>query len=462
MKLFVVAPIRVDFSLEKSETVFKSSRFFQYWNEVKNKYQRVEGIEKINFYQLNNNSIYDDSAYDSLNKTERKIFGLIFTNKANEVLKNIENKEVKNFIDLYIKSIETFEIQFYDNTIAIVDMRVILKDIEKEKSKEFTKNSEITIKQIIKEVIKKSKEFINNFIKILEKEDSKNIIQKKEDYNDFIDIGKEDVSFKLLWASNALIYEKEDKNKEYILDYWLNDIIEKNKIEEIKNDTKSYSLKWIKYVFREENEDIEEFWNTMFLSQYYYCVIEIIIYNLRLIINESSKKEQSKFSIKKFFQKDDIITTIKKFESISNTANLHIIEYNDTMKYLSRKNLALFNNILETWTFTNILDNSKNLLSIVKENIDRIYSKISSKNNFYTDILLTAIGFFAIINLVISLNQYSRSYTADAMISSRGNEQDDILYFISTIPTDLFLLSGFSVSVVLLVGYFIYRKKILP
>ncbi len=462
MKLYAVAPVRVHFSLDNSESVFKSGSFFNFWKDVKKNSSLYEDFECLEFCQLEKNiNLYNDSSYDSLEKNEKRVFGIFFTKIANNIIKNYNGKQ-KDLIDKFIDSVESFELQFFDNTIGIVDMKLNLKDISSEDNLEFTNSCEAVAKKIVNKVLNSSKDKITTFLNKIEKIDENNIIQEKNSYLDFIDYNKEDIDLKVMWLSSALVFEKGDSKKSNVLDNWLNNAVSKDKIIEIKNDESAYSLDWIRYAFREKVQNIDKLWYMMFLAQYYYAVVDVIRYNLRIIINQSQKKESKKFCLKNLLKKAAVIDTMKHFENISSTTNIHLVEYYSTLKHLNHNDFIVFNNILNKWRFKDILANTEQLIDMVKENINSIYNKISSKNNFYTDILLTAIGFFAIINLVISLNQYSRAYTSDAMISSRGNEQNEILFYIATIPTDSFLTIGFFSSVFLLFIYFVYRKKILP
>ncbi len=463
MNLLITAPIRIKFSLNASQTAFKTDAFYKLWKDVKK--LKNDDFDKVVFYQnKKTNFIYDDKSYDNLEKIEKRILGICLNTQANKIF--LEEFSKNNFLNQYILSIEKFEIQIYDNTIAIVDLRIKLKSFDKEHMSSFTQDIEKEIKEFIKYCLKAQSENINQLLSFIEECDltnNSNIIQRSNKYNDYIDLNKEDVNLKLMWSSCALQLEEEDKNKEYIIEKWLANAVDKKEIQNIKNDSEAYSLHWLKYLFREDSDEVESLWQIMFLSQYYYSVIEVIIYNLKIIINESHNIEnRNSNKIKEVFAKNEIINIINKIEAITTVANLHIIDYEDTKKYLNRNHLKVFNNILDAWTFDNILENTNNLLSTVKDRVNSIYNKITSKNNFYTDILLTAIGFFAIIDLVLSLSQYSREYTADAMMSSRFDEENSLLKTLSEVPTDIFIGSGFVISFTLLIVYFIYRKKILP
>jgi hypothetical protein len=460
MKLLITAPIRLRFTLNSSQTAFKNEEFFHFWDRVKKGNYSDDNFDKIIYYKAKKQNS-EDQSYDDSSRTDLSLLGIDTLKLSNGILQLLqkENSFAKNFFDLITKS----EIKIYDNTVAIFDLRINLRKLS-EREEEFTKECEEKVKQIIKNILLKISNSLNCFFEFLQKEDNNNIIQdlnSEQEYNDFVDFFREDKNIQIMWASCALKYEKGDNNFK-LLDHWLKDAIEEEKIKHIQSNSNAFSLDWLKYAFREDVENYEELWETMFLAQYYYSVIEVIIYNLKLIINESYKINGKSKSISTLLGKNRIVLVNQKLEAISETSYLHIVEYKDVKKYLKRNRLEIFNQILDAWTFNDLIDNTQDLLSTVKDRVDLIYNKISTRNNFYTDILLTFIGFFAIIDLVLSFSQYSREYTADAMISSRGNDENSILYYLSTIPIDTFIGSGFFISIVLLVVYFIYRKKILP
>ncbi len=460
MELLIAAPIRIDFCLTNSETVHKTDKFYKLWNKLSKDSFLPENIDRIEYYKSEKNLNFQDS-YDNDNKTRLEIIGLIILQSTKVSLKKLDGD---SFIKSYFQDIVKSEIKLYDNTVAILDLRIKLNAVEKEENSLFTKECENKVKKLISLTLEEVRLSIDKYLNFLTQNDN-DVLEDKNtnnEYDDYLDFYRAKKNLQIMWASCALKFESCDNNLE-LLDVWLKDAISPSEILNVKNNSNTYSLDWLKYVFREDVPDTDELWSTMFLAQYYYSVIEVIVDNLKLIINESfSINKKKKFSFLNLLKKNKIITVNENLEAISASAYIHITEYQDIKKYLKRDHLVLFNKVLDAWTFGDILDNTESLLSTAKGRVELIYNKISSKNNFYTDILLTSIGFFAIIDLVLSFSQYSREFTADAMISSRGDGANSFLYTISNIPIDTFLGSGFLVSIFLLIAYFIYRKKILP
>lgn len=463
MELLITAPIRFKFSLNSAQTAFKNYQFFNFWNHISSLNYQDSKVDNFIYYKTGQLKNIDDESYDDESKTDMTLIGINLLEKSNDILSKLKKEDL--FYDTYFNKITKSEIKVFDNTIALFDLRINVKNNLTDKVI-FVDKSEQKVKKLLKEILLDISYTLDGFYNFLVKNDHYNIIQKKnkeQEYDNFVDLYRENKNLTIMWASCALKYEKKSDEQLDLLDYWLKDAIDDDKIEYLKQNSDSFSLEWLKYAFREDVENIEELWMTMFLAQYYYAVIEIIIYNLQLIINESYKiNYEKKFFIMKLFRKNKIITVNQKLESISSSAYFHIIGFKDIKKYLKRNNLQIFNNILEAWTFDDLIDNTQDLLSTVKDRVNLIYNKISTKNNFYTDILLTFIGFFSIIDLVLNFSQYSREFTADAMINSRANDEYSILYYLSTIPTDIFIGSGFFIAFLLLVIYFIYRRKVLP
>lgn len=463
MELLVTAPIRLNFSLNSSLKAYKSKKYYDFWKHLELKgYKRDNNIFNSIIYSKTMTVNDDKESYDHSSKTNQEILEIDILDLSNSEL--FDDKKEKTLSSIFFHSITKSNIKVYDNTIGILDMRIKLNNLDG-KEENFTKNCEENVKKIIKKIFNKLRPSMNEFLKFLKREDAYNIIQKVNsmiEYNDFVDFYREDKNLKIMWASCAIRYEEKDKDKLDLIDYWLKEAVSEERIKEIKKNDTSCSLEWLKYVFRENCENYEEQWKVMFLAQYYYSVIDVIIYNLKLIINESYQINNEKKSILNLFKKNKIVLVNQKLESISETSYMHIVEHKDVKKYLNRNKLILFNNILDAWTFDDLIGNTQDLLSTVKDRVNLIYNKISTKNNFYTDILLTFIGFFAIIDLVLNFSQYSREYTANAMISSRLSDKNSMLNYLSTIPIDTFIGSGFFISLALLVIYFIYRKRILP
>jgi len=460
MQLLISAPIRIDFNLTNSETVHKTDKFYELWTKLSDENYLPVNIDSISYYQ-NKNSLNSFNSYDNENKTKLDIIGLNILSSSKRILSQLPDE---SFIKKNFKEIFKSKLKLYDNTIAILDLKINLFDIEQEDNILFCEQCEKEVKKLITLIFKEMSTSIGEYLKYVKK-NAGAILQAKNvnsEYDDYLDLHKSKKNLEIMWASCALKYEVNESNLA-LLDVWLKDAVSQEEISRIKSDSQAYSLEWLKYAFREDTPEVKGLWETMFLAQYYYSVIEVIVYNLKLIINESfTINKKKKFSFLTLFKRNKIITVNEKLEAISASAYIHITEYQDIKKYLKRDHLTVFNKVLNAWTFEDILENTHNLLSTAKGRVELIYNKIASKNNFYTDILLTSIGFFAIIDLVLSFSQYSREYTSDAMISSRGKDADSFLFTISDIPIDTFIGSGFFVSIMLLVAYFIYRKKILP
>lgn len=462
MILLVTAPIRFDFCLNYNESAYRTDKFYSFWKQLDSRKKIYKEIDKINYYQKSKEN-RQDSSYDNKSKTDLKIIGLVLQDVARNVL--LELKEQNTFIEKYFKNILYSEIKIYDNTIGIFDLRIELEEIFAQDYSHFSNEAELLTKIVLKEILSCTKDSIELFLRDIKRADRDKILKAKNlanGYNDFVDFHYENKALEIMWASCALKFEDIDSDKTTLIKEWLKNVGEKEALK-VSKSSSAYSLDWLKYAFREDVANYDELWDTMFLAQYYYSVIEVIINNLKMIIHETYKDTDSrKKSFLKFFKKDKIILDNQKIESISATAYITITQYRDIRKYLNRTSLEAFNQTMNAWTFEEILENTGSLLDIAKGRVSQMYNKISSKNNFYTDTLLTSIGFFAIIDLVLSFSQYSREYTADSMISSRGSDENSFLHVLSSIPTDTFIGSGFFVSILLLVFYFIYRKKLLP
>ncbi len=470
MTVMVTAPFRIGFCLSNGMNAYKTEEFYKFWDRAKEKTNLSEfiNIEYFHTSQLRDQKmlekkiLYTDINKDSLD--ERKVFSIRLTN-----IDDIRAKSTQLDNKIF-GQVQDCELQIYNNTIGIIKLNIDIHENEVAKEEYKTKYAHLA-KQIneqinafiAKDIFATCKEDVKSILEQFEILDTQGIIQKRGNYANFIDMNKnmDKEEFSMLWASKAINVKTHSSFNKGLLEAWLEGVENQKEIEEFFSNPKASSLSWLNYAFREDCESVDEKWDAMFLAQYYYAVIEKIIENLKLIINESYKKTQKR-DLRNFFKKDDIIVMSKKLEEISATANLHIIEYKDIQKYLNREKLKVFNSILTSWSFESIIDNTEKLLSTTKERVDLIYNKISAKNSFQTDILLTFIGLFAIIDLVLSFYQYSREYTADAMVSSRGGDESVFLHFLSNIQTDNVLSFGLSASIITLIVYLVHRKKIVP
>ena len=184
----------------------------------------------------------------------------------------------------------------------------------------------------------------------------------------------------------------------------------------------------------------------MRLAQYFYTAQDICNKKLKQAI--SSAYLQKRLS-----------ESQKKLEKSRVEARLLLIAYHDHQKYLTREKRKALTEILETWEFDALVQNSTRMVAVCTSKLQETQDQKREKSSWLTDLLLVSLSFVAIFELSMSLTEYSREVMSRPALEYRDDKASTFLSFIASIDADVMFTTGIVLTLVLFVMYILIKKR---
>jgi hypothetical protein len=255
----------------------------------------------------------------------------------------------------------------------------------------------------------------------------------------------------LRWCARTLVLADEELAQPDIqtfLRHWLAGTLRPEDADDILADPTRHriTMRWLNYVLVEARpHDLDHAIETMCLAQYFYAAQELNNRQLYETISGTFASEDTR-------RREAVLARVR-------TRNrLHMVRFSVVRERLQRRKKALLDEILSAWEYDELLNNAERMLEICATRIADIQQRRSDRSSFYTDMILVAIGFIAIIDLTLSLSQYSREAMLRPALGYLDGGLSSILTAIAAVQTDWLLASG-AVLTLLLLGIYLYVKK---
>lgn len=256
----------------------------------------------------------------------------------------------------------------------------------------------------------------------------------------------------LRWCARTLVLADEELDQPEIQTFlrrWLADTLRPEDADDIIADPTHHriTMRWLNYVLVEAHpHDLDHAIETMCLAQYFYAAQELNNRQLYGTISETFASEDTR-------EREAILGRVR-------TRNrLHMVRFSIVRERLQRRKKALLDKILAAWEYEELLANAERMLEICATRIADIQQRRSDRSSFYTDMILVAIGFIAIIDLTLSLSQYSREAMLRPALGYLDGGISSILTAIAGVPTDV-LLAGGVLATLLLLGIYRHVKHL--
>lgn len=481
MYLKILAPFRSHFALNPGVLSAPSDEYSNFWQRVKRSYENKNKlIGDIEFLhqdmrkdEVSYSKTEDDTLSQSLNiiKVIPSEVDEIVRNSLDTFMERLEDEQ-KSFGEKIDFNLKSAQIEIYDNTIGTIEYTLQVTDINPLMNEE---NYQLVLDTLESITVDFTKTFVDEFydkalfrflqdLSVKHDKDSK-FIQQFGDYEAFNDLARYDDkdATRVLWVTRTIGFDKNDRMKNEIINYWLRGIGNHSELERVKNDSTEFSLLWVNYIAREDADDIQKFeekhphdkltfseaWDSMKIAQYYYSALDSLNKNLHDVIAFSYTKEANKR-----------IRNLNQFlNNTSSATRLLIIHFREIQKYLKRNKLGYLQKIMDKWDFENLIEYAEDKMNLCKERIGQLHDVSMQRSSLYTDILLLVIGAISIFDLFLGLSQYGRTLTGDAIMGFRENNTFNFLAVVATESTDNLLIYSLIAIVIISLFYYYFRKK---
>ena len=132
---------------------------------------------------------------------------------------------------------------------------------------------------------------------------------------------------------------------------------------------------------------------------------------------------------------------------------LHLIDYNEQLKKLTRSKRRLLAEILESWDFDSLVENSQRMIDVCSSRLEEADHRRRERSTVMTDLLLVTLSFFAVFELSLYLVEFSREMMSRPALDYNDDNTSWFLSFIAEIDTDIMFGFGFLLTLALVLVY---------
>lgn len=178
----------------------------------------------------------------------------------------------------------------------------------------------------------------------------------------------------------------------------------------------------------------------MILCQYYYVSQE-----------QNNKELLNSIEIAYTQSNKDLIN---KYLARTRTAcRLNQIAFYEHIKFLTRPNRALLENILDGWQYNQLVENSERMIEVCDARILEEENAKREHSTMITDFLLVALSFFTVFELSLYLTEFSREMMSKPALDYNDNNSSFFLSLIAEVDTDIMFTFGFGLTLFLILIY---------
>lgn len=486
-----MAPFRTQLNVRGEEKNSDPRAYEAFWkNASKTISPKDNKCEKINFLHARDLPAVARSRFRNVNvnSLERPI-GLVnilpekdsdvvieqYELTRTEVLKNNPLFEPVEVIH------ESLVIQLFDNSIAILELDIDLKnilntadDLSVESRLDQLQDFGVTLgerlcQQLYKDLVMP---FFKELLKIPYASQFINTELFDKEYalstGIFVNMKKEPV-VNVNWVTRTLLFQPEDKRcPKSAIAHWLKDSGDPELIEKAKKESTAFGIRWLNYLFRENayervltkedkinyEEPFCDQWQAMLFSQYYYAAFEAINDALHETLAHSYiniKDRQSRKSRMKELN--------RKLERDLISTNLTILEFHKNFGYYKRDVSNYMKKILKNWEFEEaILDLVKERTELCEQKMKHLHQKAAAKSAMYSDLLLLGIAVTSIVAFMFQVIEYGRTISHNADLAVYESNSFNVVKLVSERPTDTVVIFSLGIIIVLFFAYYLFRR----
>lgn len=268
---------------------------------------------------------------------------------------------------------------------------------------------------------------------------------------------------KVLWASRSLLAAPKHR---WLLDHWtFNAVGDEHRAERdaLLDGSENALMKWLNYAFvdvageglqafRASNEHEGAYahhYAGLRYAQYVYASLDYVGGRLGTVLVEAVGV-RAKWELEAL--KDDLVT-------LSQRAELIIMERHDLLKYMNREIRDQFKKLLEAWDYDELVEGPVQFkIELCNRRLAELTEKRAARSTLVTDLILLGIGITSIAGIAIALTDFGRNSARDAISTVYDLGASGFTDWYIAQPIDVILLASAAASTVLIVLYLFFRR----
>lgn len=252
----------------------------------------------------------------------------------------------------------------------------------------------------------------------------------------------------VVWISRAVILptaRREEPDVQAFIREWLAETVDYEDADDIISGRSNHSVSWVNYLFIDDGwETVDRLIPTLRIAQSFFSAQYVYNRDTQTVIGEVG-------TTKNVRQLRGRLTRARErmqFLQIQSQLN---------KSFLRRSRRRQLDEILAAWEFDALVENGERLIQVCSGKIDEMTAERTDRSSLATDLILTFLTLFIVIELAVNLIAYSRSLMSNPALSYEDDRVSWILRFFAGIDTDIVLLGGVF-SMLGLAAYYVYWK----
>lgn len=258
-----------------------------------------------------------------------------------------------------------------------------------------------------------------------------------------------ELSFDITRISRTLVLSPDDRQEpgvQAVVTEWLASTIRPEEAELINAGALDVSMSWVNYVIVDTDPArTRELTATMRIAQYFWSAQEWLNAETQAIIAGALTGGR-----------------VRKAEArlVASRSRMQMlqVEYNALRSVLSRAKEARLQDILTGWSYDTLAANGALLVEMSSSRISEIAARRADRSSLFTDMILVAIGLFAVLDVLVGLLAFSREINARPALQYTDSGVSQVLSVFADLNTDTTLFGG-GLAVLILLGVYLVAKK---
>lgn len=264
--------------------------------------------------------------------------------------------------------------------------------------------------------------------------------------DDWIEQDEAASDFCIEWTARTLVLSPEELSPhETLIDHWLANTARPGDARDIVDGDRDYSMTWLNYVIASDDpRRIGMLCSAMRISQFFYA-------------RQNAINGRARRALAQAFATQDIREAQSLLAGARADIQLLRIQYDTLSSLLNRNKRRVIAGIMEVWDYPTLVDNGHRMVEACTSRIQEISAQRTERSSFVTDLILTVITFLAVIDVLLTLSQYSREVMSRPVLEYQDSDLSWILSGVAAVDTDRVLIGG-ALSVFTLLLIYAYWK----
>ena len=260
-----------------------------------------------------------------------------------------------------------------------------------------------------------------------------------------------------MWVTRTLTLQRNEPATPALVRRWLRDSTDPSAPDchhDLVTGAVNHHVRWVNYVFlddagRARPVEIEpDVWAGLEFSQYFYGALDRVDSLLSEVLARSSDTSY----------RGDLPAMRQSLRTLSQRAELIIMDKQRVSKYLNRRVRAHLDDIMEGWHYAAVLEEPVSFkIDLCTRRLDDLKARRQVRSALVTDIILLLIGVTSILATALSLSDFGRSMATDVEMGPFDLGSSRLTAWFAGLPADTLLLSSGLLSLLLIVSYAAFR-----